>query len=352
MTAPAAHSSQTTSKPFHPDSTLIEADQVVPDALYLTSTELRGEITNDDAAIKIGLVNDDAASTVRELEEIPLSETQTDECTIFTTTVAALQETSRAQYETKLFGDVLAQSISRSIVRRADQVLLTDYAESIGLLAAAGTTQAVVGTDLFTLSDLDAELATLGAEVEELVMAPKTWAKLQRIVKATGSNESLLGLGTDQTERRLLSHPVRLNSAVPVGAGLFVDRTTIASAYSPVRADVSFDSGFSRIAVAVRGDWRVGHNLTRPARLGVFYISGMEATTPVDLTGVTGGTYKLVFRGKPTAALAFDANAATIKTALTDIGVVAADVTVTGSAGAWSVKHPAGVLAVDRSQLT
>ncbi|BBY99657.1 phage major capsid family protein [Mycolicibacterium fallax] len=345
MTA-EAHSSQTTAKPFHPDSTLIEADQVVADALYLTSAQNRGELTNDEASLRIGLVNDDDASTVRELETIPLSEAGTAEVTVQTTTVAAYQEVSRAQYETEGFGGVLAASIARSITRRADRVLLTDVDASTGILAAAGATEATVGDDLFALSDLAADLETLGADPDHWLMAPRTWAALQRVVRASGSNESLLGLGTSDTQRLLLGREVRTNKAVPEGVGLLVDPKVVAAVYSPLRADVSYDAGFQKIAVAVRSDWRVGHVLTRPERLGRFYVDGVTGSSILDLGGATDGTYSLTFRGRTTAAIAHNANAGAVKTALValDDGLLADAWTVTSADGKFTIGHPAGVL--------
>ena len=76
----------------------------------------------------------------------------------------------------------------------------------------------------------------------------------------------------------------------------------------------------------------------------------LDATVP---GAPTGGTFTLTFAGKETAALAFDADAATVKAALValDDGYVAADFAVTGSAGAWVVEFTAALAASPQALL-
>lgn len=74
----------------------------------------------------------------------------------------------------------------------------------------------------------------------------------------------------------------------------------------------------------------------------------------VDLGGATAGTFTLTWNGQTTDTIAFNATNATVKTALValDDGYTATDFTVTGSAGAYVVTVPGGVLTGDGTGLT
>ena len=74
----------------------------------------------------------------------------------------------------------------------------------------------------------------------------------------------------------------------------------------------------------------------------------------LDLGGATGGTFVLTFMGNPTSGLAYNASASAVKSALValDDGFKAADWTVTGSAGDYTIVTPGGSLLADGSDLT
>jgi hypothetical protein len=74
----------------------------------------------------------------------------------------------------------------------------------------------------------------------------------------------------------------------------------------------------------------------------------------LNFGGATGGTATVSVDGHgPSATIAFNAANSVVKTAIVGIddGIVAADVTVTGSAGVYTVTVP-GVLTVDGASLT
>ncbi|MDO3076124.1 phage major capsid protein [Mycobacteroides abscessus subsp. abscessus] len=76
-------------------------------------------------------------------------------------------------------------------------------------------------------------------------------------------------------------------------------------------------------------------------------------TYTVALGGATAGNFKLSLNGKPSADIAYNAAASAVKSAIVaiDDGVAAADVTVTGSAGTYTVTVP-GLLEIDGTGLT
>lgn len=82
--------------------------------------------------------------------------------------------------------------------------------------------------------------------------------------------------------------------------------------------------------------------------------SNLGTTTyTVDLGGATGGTFTLDLNGESTEAIAHNANATAVKAAIVavDDGVKAADVTVTGANGEFTVTVP-GLLSIDGGDLT
>lgn len=76
---------------------------------------------------------------------------------------------------------------------------------------------------------------------------------------------------------------------------------------------------------------------------GFVKFSNVTEPTEYDVTATGDGTFTLLVNGVATSALAEDVSAANMKTAIVavDDGIVAADVTVTGSAGTYSVTIPA-----------
>lgn len=74
----------------------------------------------------------------------------------------------------------------------------------------------------------------------------------------------------------------------------------------------------------------------------------------VGVGAATAGTFTLTWNGKTTSALAYNATAAAIKTALValDDGYVAADFTTSGTAPTWSVTVPGGTVTGDGTALT
>lgn len=87
---------------------------------------------------------------------------------------------------------------------------------------------------------------------------------------------------------------------------------------------------------------------------GFVKFSNLGTTTyTLDFNGATGGTATVNLNGKDSGTIAYNASAATVKTAIVaiDDGIAAADVTVTGSAGVYTVTVP-GLLTANGGSLT
>lgn len=344
-----------------PDSHVFDPADVVPEMAYLNHTDRRASIEGDAPAVRVGIVDDDTAQHVPEGDEIPLGQPQLNERLIYTRRIAFLTHISRDQYRQAGTDEQLAHSVGRAMVRKADQALLTqpapvapEVAPSTGLVNLAGASRVDVTDDLDPLHDLLAQLEDAGAEPDSIVVSPTTWAALKQLKKADTSHEGLLGAGTDDSVRRLLSLPISIKRSMEPGTGLVLDRRAVASAYGDLEVDVSHEALFSSVGVAVRALFRAGHVVPREERVGVFYLPASVRTFRVEVAGAEGGTFTLAFRGRSTSALAYNANAATVKAALValDDGFDADDWSVTSSAGALLVTTPGGTLAGNGSNLT
>lgn len=87
---------------------------------------------------------------------------------------------------------------------------------------------------------------------------------------------------------------------------------------------------------------------------GFVKFSNVGTTTyTVDLGGASAGNFKLTLNNKQTASIAYNVSAANLKTALVNLddGITADDVTVTGSAGTYTVTVP-GLLTIQDVDLT
>lgn len=93
----------------------------------------------------------------------------------------------------------------------------------------------------------------------------------------------------------------------------------------------------------------------KPKQITKPLIPSTAQSFTVTIGGATAGTFTLTWAGKTTAAIAFDATSAAIKSALAalDDGYAASDFTVTGSTGGpFAVTVPGGVLTGDGTGLT
>jgi hypothetical protein len=71
------------------------------------------------------------------------------------------------------------------------------------------------------------------------------------------STESLIGAGTTDAVRMLLSLPVIVNVNVPTLTGLIPDKGAVVSAVGPVPVAVSEHAAFAADSVLLRATWRI-----------------------------------------------------------------------------------------------
>ena len=267
--------------PWRPDVTVFAAQDVLDDALILQASVVAGSIEGDAPSVRVAYINDDEATFVAEATEIPEAEPELAECVVYTAKISQLIRVSREQYFNDGTADQLAGSVSRALIRKADSAFIAQAAPSSPAVAPAAGLLNVddiveggeVSSSLDVLVDLVAEIQTNGGTPSHVIVAPDTWAALRKLKNATDSNQSLLGAGTEDAMPMLLSLPVLVNVAVPSLNGLVIDRNAIVSAVGPVQIATSTDAYFATDDVALRATWRIGQNIVRPDRVGVFTVA-------------------------------------------------------------------------------
>ena len=118
---------------------------------------------------------------------------------------------------------------------------------------------------------------------------------------------------------------------------------------------MSRDAAFYQDAVVIRAVARIGAGfLNEPGVVRITALAPLVYT--LSFGGATGGSAVATVNGKPTSTIAYNATAATVKSAIVavDDGIEASDVTVTGSAGGpYTVTVPGDVaLSVNGAGLT
>lgn len=280
----AAITTLTSEKGWSPDVTAFPPTDVIPEALILETSTVAGRIEGDEPAVRVVHVDDDDAAFVAEGAVIPESDPDLDETVVYTGKVAQLVRISREQYHQQNTAGLLAESVRRAVVKRANLAYLTQVAPTApavtppaGLLNVAGIIDGgEVGTDLDTLADAIAAIEAAGGLASHILAAPDAWAALRKVKVGTGSNASLLGAGTEDVEKRLLGVPVLTTPAMPSGQLLVLDRTAVVSAVGDVQVAVSDQVYFTSDSLALRCVFRFGQNVVRPDRLVHLEIAGEE----------------------------------------------------------------------------
>lgn len=268
--------------PWRPDISVFHAADIVPEALINQCSTVSGVVEGDAPSLRVAYIDDDEAVFKAEGEELDEAEPDLAECVIYTGKITQLIRVTREQYYQNGTADQLAQSTARALVRKADEAFLAqpDPAPSAtnppaGLLNIDGIEDGGdVSGDLDGLVDLIAVLQANGGNPTHIVVDPAGWAALRKLKTATDSNVSLLGAGTTDATPMLLSVPVIVNAAMPTLTGLVIDKAAVVSAVGPVLVAVSDQRYFTSDSIALRATWRIGQNIVRPDRVGVFTIEG------------------------------------------------------------------------------
>lgn len=269
---------------WRPDDVAFAAEDVVPQALILTTSTISGDIDGDQPSLHVAFVTDagqDGTGAVYKAEGADLvdEEPGLDEVLVHTKKLTRLATISNEQFRKAPTAHQVATSFARDLVRKADYDYLGSVSNPTGLLNASGITHAAapVQDSLDALVDLLAELEVLGANPSAIILDPLSWAAFRKFKVAETYNESLLGAGTADATPMLLSLPVKRSRFLPENTGLVVDKSAIASAVGPVRVSQSEHAAFRSDATVVKATWRIGWTPVRPERIGQFTVG--------DITG-------------------------------------------------------------------
>jgi len=265
---------------WSPDVTFHAPGDAVPSALILQTSMVAANVEGDAVAVHAVYVDDAEANFVGEGESIDEATPDLASTLVYTGKISQLIRVSREQMAQENVSAQLAASVTRAVTRAANQAYVSqpaptggDVTPPAGLLNVPGIVDlGTVGDNLDALVDGLAILAENYAAPTHFVLAPSTWAEIQKLKAADDSNVSLIGAGTTAAEKYLLSVPVLVDPAVPAGKGLIIDQTAIVSAAGPVQVATSEHLYFNSDSIAIRCTWRFGATVVRPERLGVFQV--------------------------------------------------------------------------------
>lgn len=254
---------------WSPDVVAYQAADVVPEALILQTSTVVGNIEGDAPAVRVPWVDiDDTVGFVDEGQPIPENASTYSETVVRTGKIATLGKFSREQLEQPNAAQLVVNSLSRSVVNKANTAYLGNAADPTGLLHLAGITDGgVLGADLDSLADAVLGIEAEGGKATHIIAAPGAWGAVSKMKGATGSAVPLLGAGTEEADRRVLGVPVLVTSAAPADTLLVVDSTAIVSAVGQVQLARSEDAFFESDVVGVRVTLRLGWAAMKPERI-------------------------------------------------------------------------------------
>lgn len=267
---------------WRPDLYEFAPADVVPDAAVLNFSTVAGRVEGDQPVVRVAYVDDDEATITAEGAEIDEAQPAMSEVLVRTSKITQLVRLSREQFAQDGTADQLASSVSRAIVKRADELFFAEpaptppaTAPAAGLVNVTGVIDGGEVTDnLDALTDLIALLQANKATPSAVILDPLGWGALRKLKVGVDYHSTLLGAGTADAEPRLLGLPVAVNHALPAYSGIVVDQFAIVSAVGPIVIATSVDQYFSSDSVAVRATFRLGSVVVRPDRIGVFTIDG------------------------------------------------------------------------------
>ena len=246
----------------------IAPQEVIPQALVLQCTTKGGEVHGDAPMVRVPRIKILNPGFVPEGADIPESDPELGELLIKTGTVAELLKVSRDQLSQESAQALISHEMRRSMIAKADAAFLSQPAPVApaefppgGLLSYARNAGPLTG-NLDALIDAFAMIEGLpGGVVTHILAHPSAYATLRHIKRATGSNEALLGAGTQPGEKSLLGVPVLTTNAMPADGVLALDKNYIVSAYTNLDLARSDDYYFNSISVALRASFRFGAGL-------------------------------------------------------------------------------------------
>lgn len=264
-----------TAKAWSPDITAFAAQDIIPEALVLTTSTVAGSIEGDEPAVRVAYVDDADAQFTAEGADIPEAEPTLSEVLVHTGKVTLLVRVSREQWQQNGTANVLSDSARRAVLKKANEAYLAQVLPTApavtppgGILNHPGIQNGgTIATNLDALADAFTLVELEGGSVTNILAAPDSWGALRKLKKGTASNESLLGAGTEDADKRILNTLVQTSNAVPSGTIALLDRSAIVSAAGQVQVATSEHAYFGSDSIALRVTFRFGQNLVRPKRI-------------------------------------------------------------------------------------
>lgn len=266
-----------TNKGAFPDTQRFAADDVLADALVNTITSVGPVVEGDNPAVRIPYVSEDVdAAFIDEGAEFTDEAPTLSELVVQTKKVGVLSVVSNEAYNAAGVAGLLTNSLRRSIINKADAVLLTNPVATpqVGPVGLINTTGLVEGTGITPATgigpviDLLAQIDANGGTPTAFVASPTAWASLQKL--SLNDGQLILGNAADGAARQLLGLPVIVNRHLTAGTVLAVDESAILSAVGPVEASTSSERYFELDSIGLRVSFRFGFGVLHPDRLGKF----------------------------------------------------------------------------------
>lgn len=241
-------------------------------ASTIVSTDLEG----DRPSVLVPWIDtDDDIPFVAEGEEIDISDLGTSQTEVRTGKLAKMVVMSRELARQDSVPDQYLKTANHSMITAANTFFLNhkeDPAQpnfSVGLLEdpkVIPISLPKITTNFDPLAQAIATSQLAGGRPDLLVINPATWAALQTIKTADSSSTPILGLGTDEVERRLMGLEVRTDQAMPINKILVIDPSSIVGVCGPIEAASDASRYFERDSVAVRTVWRIGWKVMHTQR--------------------------------------------------------------------------------------
>jgi len=275
---------RTTNTPdsFSPDQVVFTPDEAVPEALILrASTVVTRTLDGDAPVARVPWVNDADAQFVAEGEFMEADTPTASEVVVGTAKISQLLRVSREQWHTNPAGSLLSNSTTRAVTRKANEAFIAQPTGGpVSLTGIVNTTGIITGdpitTNLDPLADAVAQIENNHGNPGIIIANPLAWGTLRNLKTGGDANTSLLGAGTNDTDKRLLGVEVVTSAAVPEGQLIVVDPNAIASAVGPFEVFQSGHQYFEYDSIAIRATWRIGWAVQHADRIAVIDV-GAEA---------------------------------------------------------------------------
>lgn len=260
---------------FAPNVQHFAPGDIIPDALVLRTSTFTVPVEGDAVVVQVPFIDADAdAGFVAEGDAIPEAAPESSAVSIATGKVAVLGKISAEAWYHNQVGSLLSDSFRRAVIKKANTAYLNQAAPTApaitppaGLLNLSPTDGGTVAADLDSIVDAVAGIEAAYGTASHIIAHPDAWASIMKLKAGTGSNQSLVGAGTETATRALLSTPVLTSGAMPPGTLLVVDQGSILSAYGPLQVATSEHAYFGSDSVALRVTWRFGAKIVDTDRV-------------------------------------------------------------------------------------